>query len=118
MNAGKTVFAQLMDFIPLYEFRKCVEPYHGDYKVKTLFLLGPVPLHGLCAAHLPGEPTGYRGLSPGGPAETLPSGDTRQGLPKHPGQRQSGPGLAYLCRLCTGPDWQEPGSSTSTIPLA
>ena len=35
MNAGKTVFAQLMDFIPLYEFRKCVEQYRGNYKIKS-----------------------------------------------------------------------------------
>ena len=35
MNSGKTVFSQLMDFVPTYEFRKCVERYHGEYKVKT-----------------------------------------------------------------------------------
>jgi hypothetical protein len=35
MNSGKTVFAQLMDFLPIYEFRQCVERYRGDYKVKT-----------------------------------------------------------------------------------
>jgi hypothetical protein len=35
MNSGKTVFAQLMDFIPLYEFQKCVSHYNGTYKVKT-----------------------------------------------------------------------------------
>ena len=35
MNSGKTVFAQLMDFIPLYEFHKCVNRYNGNYKVKT-----------------------------------------------------------------------------------
>ena len=35
MNAGKTVFAQLMDFIPLYEFRKCIEQYQGNYKIKS-----------------------------------------------------------------------------------
>jgi len=35
MNIGKTVFAQLMDFIPSYEFRQCVERYNGNYKVKT-----------------------------------------------------------------------------------
>ena len=33
MHTGKTVFAQLMDFLPAYEFRKCVERYRGDYKV-------------------------------------------------------------------------------------
>ena len=32
MNLGRTVFAQLMDFLPAYEFRKCVERYRGDYK--------------------------------------------------------------------------------------
>jgi len=34
MNAGRTVFAQLMDFLPLPEFRRCVEHYGGDYKVQ------------------------------------------------------------------------------------
>ena len=33
MNEGKTVFAQVMEFLPMYEFRKCVERYRGDYKV-------------------------------------------------------------------------------------
>ena len=35
MNSGKTIFAQLMDFIPAYEFRKCVARYNGNYKVKS-----------------------------------------------------------------------------------
>ena len=35
MNSGKTVFAQLMGFLPVYEFRKCVERYKGNYKVKN-----------------------------------------------------------------------------------
>ena len=35
MNSGKTIFAQLMDFIPKYEFRKCVARYNGNYKVKS-----------------------------------------------------------------------------------
>ena len=35
MNAGKTVFAQLMDFLPPYEFHQCVERYCGEYKVKS-----------------------------------------------------------------------------------
>jgi hypothetical protein len=33
MNSGKTIFAQLMDFVPTYEFRKCVERYNGNHKV-------------------------------------------------------------------------------------
>lgn len=35
MNLGKTVFSQIMEFLPLYEFRKCVERYQGDYKIKS-----------------------------------------------------------------------------------
>jgi len=33
MNAGKTVFAQLMDFIPTHEFARCVDRYQGNSKV-------------------------------------------------------------------------------------
>jgi hypothetical protein len=29
------VFAQVMDFLPLSEFRRCVERYRGDYKVQS-----------------------------------------------------------------------------------
>jgi hypothetical protein len=35
MQAGQTVFAQLMDFIPAHEFRRCVNRYGGNYKVST-----------------------------------------------------------------------------------
>ncbi len=34
MNTGKTIFAQIMDFLPLHEFRKCVKRYRGNYKVQ------------------------------------------------------------------------------------
>ena len=33
MHTGKTVFSQVMEFLPLHEFRKCVERYQGNYKV-------------------------------------------------------------------------------------
>jgi len=39
MNIGKTVFSQIMDFLPLHEFRKCVKRYHGNYKVKNFSCL-------------------------------------------------------------------------------
>jgi len=34
MHAGRPVFAQLMDFLPLPEFRRCVARYQGEYKVR------------------------------------------------------------------------------------
>ncbi len=39
MNTGKTVFAQVMDFLPLHEFRKCVKRYQGNYKIKNFSCL-------------------------------------------------------------------------------
>lgn len=33
MNVGQTICAQLMDFLPTREFRRCVERYQGHYKV-------------------------------------------------------------------------------------
>lgn len=39
MNTSSTVFAQIMDFLPLYEFRKCVRRYGGDYKIKSFSCL-------------------------------------------------------------------------------
>ena len=35
MNTPPTVFSQLMDFLPLHEFRKCVRRYRGGYKIKS-----------------------------------------------------------------------------------
>jgi hypothetical protein len=34
MNTGRTVFAQLMDYLPAQEFRKCVARYKGEHKVR------------------------------------------------------------------------------------
>lgn len=39
MNSGRTIFAQLMDRLPLAEFRRCVERYRGDYKVQSFSCL-------------------------------------------------------------------------------
>jgi hypothetical protein len=36
MNAGRTVFSQLMDHLPSYEFQKCVNRYSGDYRSRSL----------------------------------------------------------------------------------
>ena len=34
MYIGKLVFSQVMDFMPMHTFRRCVTRYQGDYKVK------------------------------------------------------------------------------------
>jgi hypothetical protein len=35
MPIESTVFSQLMDLLPLYDFRKCVNRYHGNHKVQS-----------------------------------------------------------------------------------
>lgn len=35
MNSGKTIFSQLLEFLPTHEFRQCVKRYQGHYKIKS-----------------------------------------------------------------------------------
>jgi hypothetical protein len=35
VNSGKTIFSQLMDFLPSHDFRRCVDRYNGNYKLQT-----------------------------------------------------------------------------------
>lgn len=39
MNTPPTIFAQIMTFLPLPEFRKCVRRYRGDYRVRKFSCL-------------------------------------------------------------------------------
>ena len=39
MNSGRTVFAQLMEFLPLREFHQCVDRYRGHFKIKNFSCL-------------------------------------------------------------------------------
>jgi Domain of unknown function (DUF4372) len=39
MNSGRTIFAQLMDRLPLAELRRCVDRCDGDYKVQSFSCL-------------------------------------------------------------------------------
>jgi len=35
MNGGKSIFAQLTDYLPWTQFQECVQRYRGDYKLKS-----------------------------------------------------------------------------------
>ena len=35
MNAGKSIFSQVTDFLPWTQFQECVARYRGDYKLKS-----------------------------------------------------------------------------------
>jgi len=34
MHSGRIVFSQLLDFLPRYEFNKCVQRYQGNYRIR------------------------------------------------------------------------------------
>ncbi|MBF0188162.1 MAG: DUF4372 domain-containing protein, partial [Magnetococcales bacterium] len=36
MYTGKTLFAQIMDFLPWTTFHRIVARHHGDYRIRTL----------------------------------------------------------------------------------
>ena len=35
MNQGKTVIAQLIEFVPIRKFRRCVDRYGGNHRVRS-----------------------------------------------------------------------------------
>jgi len=39
MHSGRLIFSQIMDFLPIYEFHKCVLRYRGNYKVQSFSCL-------------------------------------------------------------------------------
>jgi hypothetical protein len=39
MHSGKLIFSQVMEFLPWYEFHKCVNRYNGNYRVKSFSCL-------------------------------------------------------------------------------
>jgi transposase len=39
MYVGKTIFSQIINFMPMYEFHKCVQRYNGNYKMRSFSCL-------------------------------------------------------------------------------
>jgi hypothetical protein len=106
MNLGKTVFAQLMDFVPAHEFRRWVERYSGNCKTSSFSYWDQF----LCIAFaqlayresLRDIQTCLRVV--GGAA--VSSGHSRARRAQHSGRCQREPRLAYLCRLGSSLDSQ------------
>ncbi|OGD39211.1 MAG: hypothetical protein A2V45_10955 [Candidatus Aminicenantes bacterium RBG_19FT_COMBO_58_17] len=39
MNGNRTLFSQIMDYLPLSDFRRCIKRYRGNYRVRTFSCL-------------------------------------------------------------------------------
>ena len=102
MNSGKTIFAQLMDFVPAYEFRKCVDRYNGNHKVISFSCWDQY----LCMAFA--QLTYRESLRDiqvclRATQSRLYHWASGEGLPQYPCPRQSDQRLADLCRLRSNP---------------
>jgi hypothetical protein len=47
MYSGKIVFSQFTEFLPFYQFRKCVALYNGNDYVKKFHLYGSIFVYGV-----------------------------------------------------------------------
>ena len=59
MNMGKTLFAQLMDFLPWSTFSRIVARYDGDRAVRIAVVHGTIPRDGICPTDVPRKPAGH-----------------------------------------------------------
>ena len=59
MNAGKTLFSQLMDCLPWSTFTRIAARYDGDYDVRRFPCAEQYPGHGVRTAYLSGKPAGH-----------------------------------------------------------
>jgi len=73
VNSGKTIFAQLMDFLPSTNSIMC-PTIPWPLQNEKLFLLESVSLHGLRTVYVSREFKRYRGLSSFSPTEDLHMG--------------------------------------------
>ena len=106
MYTGKTMFAQLMDFLPWTTFTRIVERFGGDHRARTLSCAEQYR-HGLCPTDLPGKPARYRDMPVGSWTETLPHGLPTAGPAFDAGRCQRRAGLAHPC--AAGPRTDSPG---------
>ena len=104
MYLGKTLFAQLMDFLPWKTFHRIVDRCNGDHYVKSLTCAGAVSRDGLRATDLPGKSAGHRGLPIGAIVEALPHGIPPGDQTLDIGRRQRNAELAYPCGIRPAPD--------------
>src|SRR5512139_1360309 len=74
MNTGKTLFAQLMDFLPWTTFTRIVDRYDGNRRMRTFSCAEHYRVMTFCATDLPGKPARHRSQFIGASPQALPHG--------------------------------------------
>ena len=99
MNFGKTLFAQLMEFVPWTSFARIVARHGGDSGVRNLSCAEQFRAMGFCTIDLPRKPSRYRSLLAGQPDEALQHGLSYADQAFDTGRCQRSARLAHLERL-------------------
>ena len=104
MNVGKTLFAQVMEFVPWTSFARIVDRYSGNAGCAHAVVRRAVPRHGLRAADLAREPARHRGEPVGQCGQALRDGLSLRGQALDAGRCQRIARLAHLGRSGRGAD--------------
>ena len=107
MNTGKTLFAQLMDFLPWTTFTRIVDRYGGDHRVRTLSCAEQYRSMAFAQLTYREKPARHRDLPLGPRIETLSHGLPPAGPALDAGRCQRKARLAYPCGV--GPVAHHPG---------
>ena len=97
MNIGKTLFAQLMDFLPWSTFARILRATVATPSGADALLRRAIPSDGVRAIDLSREPARYRGLTVGSSPKS--HGFSRTGPTIDPGGRERGARLFTLNSL-------------------
>src|SRR6202030_462772 len=104
MYTGKTLFAQLMDFLPWTTFARIVERYGWRPLRQVVALRRTLPGYGVCPTDLSGESQRHRSVPVGPSLEALSHGFPRTDSALDAVRRERSPRLAHLRRLRPGAD--------------
>ena len=104
MHAGKLVFAQLMEHLPLRTFHQCVAQIFRSISNSQVLASRSVSVHGFRTTDLPRESARHRNLSARPPSQALPFGHTRQHRQEYAGRCQRAARLPHLHGFRDEPD--------------
>lgn len=96
MDIGRAVFSQLMEFLPIHEFHKCIQKNNGNYKVQSFFCLDQFLCMAFAQTNLSRKSPRYRSKFEILRNKTLSYGHSREGLKKHYSLYQREKRLAHL----------------------
>jgi len=109
MNLGRTVFSQLVDFLPTYQFQICVDRYQGNRYVKDFSCWDQFLCLAFAQLHVPRKSSRYRSLPARPATQAVSHGFPVPHLAQHLGACQRASRLEDLRRFRSGPDCRRPG---------